>query len=144
MLIPRKVKHRKWQKGRSRKRLVETRGVHLDYGQYGLKALEAAWLNSRQIEASRKAITNFLKRGGRLWIRVFPDKPVTQQAPEKTLGGGKGSVDHYVFPVRPGRIIFEIDGVPADVAVAALRLAAHKLPFKSRVITKWSQEGKSL
>lgn len=136
MLIPKKVKHRKWQKGRSRKRTVETRGIFLNYGQYGLKALEPAWLNSRQIEAGRKTITNFLKRSGRLWIRVFPDKPVTQQAPEKTLGGGKGSVDHYVFPVRPGRIIFEIDGVPKETAEEALRLAGHKLPFKSKVITK--------
>lgn len=136
MLIPKKVKHRKWQKGRSKGRLVETRGVELNYGQYGLKALEPSWLNSKQIEAARKSITNHLKRSGRLWIRVFPDKPVTQQAPEKTLGGGKGSVDHYVFPVRPGRIIFEIDGVPLDLAKEALRLAGHKLPFKSKIVTK--------
>ena len=134
MLIPKKVKHRKWQKGRSKRRLVETRGVDLNFGAYGLKALEPAWLNSRQIEAARKAITGHLKRSGRLWIRVFPDKPVTQQAPEKTLGGGKGSVDHYVFPVRPGRIIFEIDGVDSVAAEEALRLAGHKLPFKSKVI----------
>ncbi len=136
MLVPKKVKHRKWQKGRSKKRMIETRGVSLNYGQYGLKALEPAWLNSRQIEAGRKTITNSLKRSGRLWIRVFPDKPITQQAPEKTLGGGKGAVDHYVFPVKPGRIIFEIDGVPRDVAFEALRLAGHKMPFKSRIIAK--------
>lgn len=136
MLIPKKVKHRKWQKGRSRKRVVETRGLHLSYGQFGLKAEEAAWLNSRQIEAARKAITNFIRREGRVWIRVFPDKPVTKQAPEKTLGGGKGSVDHYVFPVRPGRIIFEMDGVPASTAREALRRAGHKLPFKSRMVEK--------
>lgn len=136
MLIPKKVKHRKWQKGRSKGRQVETRGLSLNYGQYGLKALESAWLNSRQIEAGRKTITNFLKRSGRLWIRVFPDKPITQQAPEKTLGGGKGAVDHYVFPVKPGRIIFEIDGVEKAVAEEALRLASHKLPFKSKVIVK--------
>jgi large subunit ribosomal protein L16 len=136
MLIPKKVKHRKWQKGRSRKRLVETRGLYLNYGNFGLKALEAAWLSSKQIEAARKSITNHLKRSGRLWIRVFPDKPITQQAPEKTLGGGKGSVDHYVFPVRPGRIIFEIDGVGKDLACEALRLAGHKLPFKSKIIMK--------
>lgn len=136
MLIPKKVKHRKWQKGRSRSRLVETRGVDLNFGQYGLKALESSWLNSRQIEAARKAVTGHLKRSGKLWIRVFPDKPITRQAPEKTLGGGKGAVDHYVFPVRPGRIIFEIDGVDSGVAKEALRLAGHKLPFKSRVITK--------
>jgi large subunit ribosomal protein L16 len=136
MLIPKKVKHRKWQKGRSRRRLVETRGIELNYGVIGLKALEPAWLSSRQIEAARKAITNHLKRTGRLWIRVFPDKPVTQQAPEKTLGGGKGSVDHYVFPVRPGRIIFEIDGVEIGIAQEALRLASHKLPFKSKIVTR--------
>ena len=136
MLVPKKVKHRKWQKGRSRWRQVETRGLTLSYGQYGLKALEPAWLNSLQIEAGRKTITNFLKRSGRLWIRVFPDKPITLQAPEKTLGGGKGAVDHYVFPVRPGRIIFEIDGVPKETAVEALRLASYKLPFKSKLITK--------
>ena|SRR5258708_3670519 len=110
MLIPKKVKHRKWQKGRSKKRLVETRGLQVSYGEFGLKAMGTAWLNSRQIEAARKTITNYLKRRGRLWIRVFPDKPITLQAPEKTLGGGKGSVDHYVFPVRPGRVIFELGG----------------------------------
>lgn len=136
MLIPKKVKHRKWQKGRSRKRKVETRGLYLSYGEYGLKALESAWLNSRQIEAARRAITNSMKRQGRLWIRVFPDKPITRQAPEKTLGGGKGSVEFYVFPVRPGRIIFEMDGVTPAVAREALRLASHKLPFKSVVVTK--------
>ncbi|MBU6500784.1 MAG: 50S ribosomal protein L16 [Patescibacteria group bacterium] len=136
MLIPKKVKHRKWQKGRSKSRLVETRGVELNYGQYGIKAMEPAWLNSKQIEAARKSITNHLKRSGRLWIRVFPDKPITLQAPEKTLGGGKGSVDHYVFPVRPGRIIFEIDGVSLELAKEALRLAGHKLPFKCKIVTK--------
>jgi large subunit ribosomal protein L16 len=136
MLIPKKVKHRKWQKGRSKGRMVETRGLALSYGQYGLKSLGAAWLTSRQIEAARKTITNFLKREGRLWIRVFPDKPITLQAPEKTLGGGKGSVDHYVFPVRPGRVLFEIDGVDLTTAKEALRLAAFKLPVKTRIITK--------
>ena len=117
MLLPKKVKHRKWQKGRSRSRTVETRGLELSYGQYGLKSLDAAWVNSRQIEAARKTITNYLKREGRLWIRIFPDKPITLQAPEKTLGGGKGSVDHYVFPVKPGRVLFEIDGVDVRVLV---------------------------
>ena len=136
MLVPKKVKHRKWQKGRSRWRQVETRGLTLAYGSYGLKAVESAWLNSRQIEAARKTITNFLKRSGRLWIRVFPDKPITLQAPEKTLGGGKGAVDHYVFPVRPGRVIFEVDGVAAETALEALRLASFKLPFKCKLITK--------
>lgn len=136
LLFPKKVKHRKWQKGRSRKRQVETRGLELNYGQYGLKALESAWLTSRQIEAARKTITGFVKRKGRLWIRVFPDKPVTKKPPEVTLGGGKGSVDHYVARVLPGRIIFEMDGVPEDVAREALRLASYKLPCKSRIVTK--------
>jgi large subunit ribosomal protein L16 len=136
MLLPKKVKHRKWQKGRSRKRQVETRGLVLSYGQFGLKSTEAAWVNSRQIEAARKTITNYLKRDGRLWIRIFPDKPITLQAPEKTLGGGKGSVDHYVFPVKPGRVLFEIDGVTLERAKEALRLASFKLPVKTRLITK--------
>ena len=136
MLIPKKVKHRKWQKGRSRNRQVETRGLELAYGEYGIKALEATWLTSRQIEAARKTITNFMKRSGRVWIRVFPDKPVTLRPPETTMGGGKGSVDHYVFPVRPGRILFEIDGVPEETAREALRLASFKLPVKTRIIKK--------
>ena len=136
MLIPKKVKHRKWHKGRSRGRQVETRGLTLSFGQFGLKAMESNWLNSRQIEAGRRTITNFLKREGKLWIRVFPDKPVTARPPEMTLGGGKGSVDRYVFPVRPGRIIFEIDGVTEAVAKEALRRAGHKLPFTSKFISK--------
>jgi large subunit ribosomal protein L16 len=136
MLIPKKVKHRKWQKGRSRNRSVETRGLTLSYGEYGLKAMGSAWVTSRQIEAARKTITNFLKRSGRLWIRIFPDKPITLQAPEKTLGGGKGNVDHYVFPVRPGRILFEIDGVDAKTATEALNRASYKLPMKTKVIVK--------
>ena len=136
MLLPKKVKHRKWQKGRSRSRMVETRGLVLSYGSFGLKSTEAAWVNSRQIEAARKTITNYLKRDGRLWIRIFPDKPITLQAPEKTLGGGKGSVDHYVFPVKPGRVLFEIDGVTLARAKEALRLASFKLPVKTRLIVK--------
>lgn len=136
MLIPKKVKHRKWQKGRSRKRQVETRGLEVSYGEYGLKALESSWLNSKQIEAARKAITHFMKREGRMWIRVFPDKPVTLRPPETTMGGGKGSVDHYVFPVKPGRVIFEVDGVSKEIATGALERAAHKLPFKTKVIGK--------
>jgi len=136
MLIPKKVKHRKWHKGRSREREVETRGLELSYGQYGLKAMDSAWLNSRQIEAGRRTITNFIKRQGRLWIRVFPDKPITKRPPESTLGGGKGGVDHYVFPVRPGRVIFELDGVDRVIAARALKLAGYKMPFKTKVIFK--------
>ena len=136
MLIPKKVKHRKWHKGRSRKRTVELRGVELSFGGFGLKALESAWVNSRQIEAARKAISNFVKREGKIWIRIFPDKPVTQRPPEVTMGGGKGSVDHYVFPVKAGRILFEMDGVTPEIANQALTLAGHKLPVKTKVVSK--------
>lgn len=136
MLTPKKVKHRKWQKGRSRKRLVETRGTHLSFGSYGIQALEPSWLNSRQIEAGRRAITRSIKREGKVWIRVFPDKPVTRRPPETTMGGGKGTVEFYVFPVKPGRIIFELDGVPEDKARQALRLAGHKMPFKTKIVAK--------
>jgi large subunit ribosomal protein L16 len=136
MLIPKKVKHRKWQKGRGLGRTVETRGLTLAFGQHGLRALESGRLNSRQIEAARRTITNFIKREGRLWIRIFPDRPVTKRPPEVTMGGGKGSVDHYVFVVRPGRIIFEIQAADQKAAKEALRLAGYKLPFKTKVVTK--------
>ncbi len=136
MLIPKKVKHRKWQKGRSLGRQVETRGLTLSYGEYGLKALESAQMTSRQIESARRTITNFIKREVRLWIRIFPDKPVTKRPPEVTMGGGKGSVDHYVFQVRPGRILFELDAPDAEIAKEALRLAGYKLPVKTKIITK--------
>jgi len=136
MLLPKKVKHRKWQKGRSKNRKVETRGTSLAYGSFGLQAAESAWINSRQIEAARKAITFFTKKGGKMWIKIFPDKPVTKKPPEVTLGGGKGAVDHYVFPVRPGRIIFEVDGIKEDLAREALRRAGHKLPIKTKIISK--------
>lgn len=136
MLLPKKTKHRKWHKGRRRKRLVETRGTNLAFGQVGLKAIGSSWLNSRQIEAARRSITNYLKREGKLWIRVFPDKPVTARPPELTMGGGKGSVDHYVMVIRPGRIIFEMDGAEIGKMKEALSRAGHKLPFKTTVITK--------
>lgn len=136
MLQPKKQKHRKMQKGRSRKRMVETRGLKLSFGSYGLQALSAAWITANQIEAARKAITHSLKREGKVWIRIFPDKPVTKLPPEVTLGGGKGNVDHFVAPVKPGRILFEIDGVSEEIAREGLRLAGHKLPIKTRVIVK--------
>lgn len=136
MLIPKKVKHRKWHKGRSRGRTVETRGLSLSYGRVGLKALEGARLTSRQIEAARRTITNYMKREGRLWIRVFPDKPITKRPPEVTMGGGKGSVDHYVFVVRPGRIVFEVDAPDLMKAKEALRHASYKLPFTSSIVAK--------
>ena len=136
MLTPKKVKHRKWQKGKSRKRLAETRGTHLSFGSHGIQALEPAWLNSNQIEAGRRAITRSIKREGKVWIRVFPDKPITKRPPETTMGGGKGAVEGYVFPVRPGRIIFELDGVSDEKARTALRLAGHKMPFRTRIVAR--------
>lgn len=136
LLTPKKVKHRKWQKGRSRKRKVETRGTTLSYGSYGLQALGSAWLNSRQIEAGRRAITHYLKREGKVWIRVFPDKPVTKKAAEVGMGKGKGAVDHYVFPIKPGRIIYELGGVTEEKARGAFDRAKHKMPFKTRFVKK--------
>ncbi len=136
MLQPKKQKHRKMHKGRSRKRMTETRGLTVSYGSFGLQALSAAWITARQIEAVRKTITHSLKREGKVWIRIFPDKPVTKLPPEVTLGGGKGNVDHYVAPVKPGRILFEIDGVPESHAREAFRLAGHKLPIKTKMVVK--------
>lgn len=134
MLQPRKVKHRKWQKGRSRG--LEHRSIAPAFGSYGLKALEARWITARQIEAARRAMTGYVERGGKIWIRIFPDKPVTKKPPEVTLGGGKGAVDHYVAVVRPGKILFEIDGVSPEIAQSALRLAAHKMPIKTKIVKK--------
>jgi len=136
MLQPKKQKFRKQQKGRSRKRLVETRGTNVSYGKFGLQALEAAWITANQIEAARKVISHTMEREGRLWIRIFPDKPVTKLPPEVTLGGGKGEVDHYVFPVKPGRVLFELDGVGLTIAVEAFRKAGHKLPVKTKMIAR--------
>ncbi len=124
------------QKGRSRKRLTETRGLTVSFGTFGLQARGAAWITSQQIEAARKAITHALKRGGKVWIRIFPDKPITKLPPEVTLGGGKGNVDHFVVPVKPGRILFEIDGVSREIAQEALRIAGHKLPIKTKVVER--------
>jgi large subunit ribosomal protein L16 len=136
MLLPKKVKHRKWQRGRSKNRAVETRGLILAHGSFGLKAMTGGHLNSRQIEAARRAIANSVKREGKMWIRIFPDKPITQHPPEVTMGGGKGGVDHYVAVIRPGRILFEMDGVSPEVAREALRLAGHKLPLRTRIVSK--------
>ena len=136
MLMPKKVKHRKWQKGRSKKRKIETRGTKLSYGSFGLQALENSWINSRQIEAARKTISNFTKRGGKIWIRIFPDKPITKRPPEVTMGGGKGAMEYYVFPVKVGRMLFELDGLPEDASKQALKRAGYKLPVKTRIISK--------
>ena len=135
MLQPRKVKHRKWQKGRSRAKATKG-GANLSFGSFGLKAEGDVWLTARQIEAARRAITRYVQRGGKIWIRVFPDKPRTTKGVEVPMGGGKGSVDHYVVPIKPGRIIFEMDGVDEEVAREAMRLAGHKLPIKTKFIKR--------
>ena len=135
MLIPRKVKYRKSHRG-DQIRGQASRKINLSFGDFGLRSVQAGWVTSRQIEAARRAITGNLQRKGKLWIRIFPDKSVTVKGNEIRMGGGKGSVDHYVAPVRPGTIMFEIDGVNAEQAQAALKLAAYKLPVKSVVVSK--------
>jgi len=134
MLTPKKVKHRKWQKGRRRGKGKETRGNEISFGSYALKAMAECWLTSRQIEAARRAMTRHIQRGGKIWIRVFPDKPVTKKGIEVPMGGGKGSVDHYVMPIKPGRIIFEMDGVTEELAKEAMGKATHKLPIKTNLL----------
>lgn len=136
MLIPKKVKHRKWHKGRARGKRLATRKNMLAFGSVGLKTLEEAWITSRQIEAARRAMTRYIKRGGKIWIRIFPDHPVTTKGAEMPMGKGKGAVDHYVAVVRAGTIIFEMDGVERKVAEEALRLATYKLPVKTKVVVK--------
>lgn len=136
MLIPKKTKYRKMQKGRSRKRQVETRGVEMNFGSFGLKAMDNAWLTSRQLDSARRAIGRVFKKGGKVWLRVFPDKPITRKPAEVTMGGGKGNVEYYVAPIRRGRIIFEIDGVTETIALEALKFAQDKLPIKTLIIKK--------
>jgi large subunit ribosomal protein L16 len=133
MLMPKKVKHRKHCRGRNRG--YAGRGHRLSFGSHGLKSLSAARITSRQIEAARRALTRFIQRGGKVWIRIFPDKPITAHGSENRMGGGKGAVDHFVAPVKPGRILFEIDGVAPEMAAEALRLAAQKLPVKSKIVS---------
>lgn len=134
MLAPKKTKFRKSMKNPVRGN--ESRGTTVEFGRYALKATTAKWVDSRQIEAARRAMTRYIKRGGKVWIRVFPDKPVTKKPNETGMGKGKGSPDHFVFQVRPGRVLFEMDGVPTNIAKEALRLAAHKLPVKTKIIVK--------
>ncbi|MGB9680730.1 MAG: 50S ribosomal protein L16 [Minisyncoccia bacterium] len=136
MLLPKKVKHRKWQKGRKRDRQKETRGIELNFGSYGLKALEEKWLTSQQLESAYRTIARCLSKEGKVWLRIFPDKPITKKPPEVTMGGGKGSVEYYVAPVKPGRIIFEIDGVSLEKAKEAFRLASSKLPIKTKIVVR--------
>lgn len=134
MLQPKRVKYRKQQRGRMKGKAHSGNTVH--FGEYGLQALESAWVTSRQIEAARRAIVRHLKRGGKVWIRVFPDKPVTARPPETRMGKGKGPVDHWVAVVKPGRILFEIGGVRENLAEEALRLAAQKLSIAVQITTK--------
>jgi len=134
MLMPKKMKFRKQQRGK--RRGLAKRGSEISFGKYGLKALEEGWVSARQIEAGRRAITRYIKRGGEVWIRVFPDKPVTTTSAETPMGSGKGAVDHFVAVVRPGRIIYELDGVPLDIAKEAMRLASHKMSVKTVFVQK--------
>ena len=134
MLVPRRVKYRKQMRGHMKGNA--TRGMDFAYGDVALVAQELGWISSRQIEASRRAIMHFTQRGGRLWIRIFPDKPITKKPPEVRMGGGKGDVHEYVAPVKSGRILFEMGGVTEEVAREALRLAMHKLPIKTKILSK--------
>ncbi len=132
--MPKRVKWRKQMRGR--RKGIASRGVDIEFGDYGLQALEPAWVTARQIEASRRALVRYMKRRGKVWIRIFPDKPVTQRAAETRMGKGKGAVDHWVAVVQPGRILFEISGLDQEGAKEALRRASHKLPLKTKFIYK--------
>jgi large subunit ribosomal protein L16 len=134
MLMPKRVKYRKQMRGRMRGKSY--RGGVVSFGEYGLQALEPCWLTSRQIEAARRTMVRFVRRRGKVWIRVFPDKPVTQKAAETRMGSGKGAVEFWVAVIRPGRVLFEMGGIPEEEAREALRLAAHKLPIKTKFIRR--------
>ncbi|NEQ78684.1 MAG: 50S ribosomal protein L16 [Okeania sp. SIO2C9] len=137
MLSPRRTKFRKQQRGRMRG--IATRGSNLNFGEFGLQATEPCWITARQIEAGRRAMTRYIRRGGKIWIRIFPDKPVTMRAAETRMGSGKGSPEFWVAVVKPGRILYEIAGVPEATAREAMRLAANKLPIKTKFITRQEQ-----
>ena len=139
MLQPKKVKHRRVMKGRMRGKA--TRGENLDFGDFGLKALEAGWITDRQIEAARIAMTRHVKRGGKIWIRIFPDKPITKKPAETRMGSGKGAPDHWVAVVKPGRVMYEIEGVDLQLAKEAFELAAQKLPIKTKFVSRADLEG---
>ena len=140
MLQPKRVIYRKQQRGGRQKGMAQ-RGNSVAFGDFGLIALEGTWMTSRQIEAARRAITHHVKRGGKVWIRIFPDKPVTAKPAETRMGSGKGAVDHYVAVIKPGRVLFELGGVRADIAKEALGLAAQKLPIKCKIIGREDVEG---
>ncbi|HWK31572.1 MAG TPA: 50S ribosomal protein L16 [Terriglobales bacterium] len=135
--MPKKVKYRKQQKNRIKGKAW--RGSSLSFGEYGLKVMEPGFITDRQIEASRVAMTRFIKRGGKVWLRIFPDKPITKKPAEVRMGSGKGPLDHWVAAVRPGKILFEMEGVPRETAVEAMRLASNKLPLKTKFVSRASQ-----
>ena len=139
MLVPKRVKHRKVQRGSMKGKAKG--GTRLNHGEYGIQALEAAWITNRQIEAARIAMTRYTKRGGKVWIKIFPDKPVTEKPAETRMGSGKGSPEYWVAVVKPGRVMFEIAGVPEEVAREALRLASHKLPIKTKIVARTEEAG---
>ena len=138
MLMPKRTKYRKQHRGRMRGKTKG--GGSVSFGEYGLQALEPGWITSAQIESARVAMTRHVKRGGKVWIRVFPDKPVTSTPAETRMGKGKGAVDHWVAVVKPGRVMFELEGVPVEIAKSAMRLAGHKLPIKTRFIVRDREE----
>lgn len=137
MLVPKRVKHRKVQRGSMKGKAKG--GTRLNHGEYGIQALEAAWITNRQIEAARIAMTRYMKRGGKVWITIFPDKPITKKPAETRMGSGKGNPEAWVAVVKPGRIMFEIDGVSEEVAKEALRLAQHKLPIRTKIVSRADQ-----
>ena len=139
MLLPKRVKHRKQHRGRMTGRAM--RGNKIAHGEYGLVALEPAWITNRQIEAARIAMTRYIKRGGQVWIQIFPDKPITAKPAETRMGSGKGTLEYWVAVVKPGRVMFELAGVPEEVAKEALRLAMHKLPCKCKIVSRADLEG---
>ncbi|HVN92814.1 MAG TPA: 50S ribosomal protein L16 [Terracidiphilus sp.] len=138
MLMPKKVKFRKQQKGKRRGKAW--RGSTLSFGEYGLKVMECGYITDRQIEASRIAMTRFIKRGGKIWLRLFPDKPITKKPAEVRMGSGKGALDHWVAVVRPGKILFEMEGVTPELAAEAMRLASHKLPLRTKFVQRGGSE----
>lgn len=141
MLMPKRVKYRRVHRGRMTGKAL--RGNTISYGDYAIQALEPCWMTANQIESARRAMTRYIKRGGNIWIKVFPDKPVTKKPAEVRMGSGKGAPEYWVAVVKPGRILFEMSGVPVDVAREAMRLAAHKLPVKTKFITREMKEGEA-
>ncbi len=134
MLVPKRVKHRKQHRGRMKGKAQ--RGTEVTFGEFGLQALEPAWITNRQIEAARIALTRYIKRGGKVWVKIFPDKPVTAKPAETRMGSGKGAVENWVAVIKPGRVMFELAGIDEEIAREAMRLAAHKLPIKTKFVAR--------